>query len=187
MPWGAHCPAPPHGPVKGAWRTRGPLLEVHSYTGLSCDNLWKSRGGTVVNGAPRVYSGEHTWHQSVILTELNLNMQARDLETIASGGASSHRTILASSHLIHAIHSTVHHCANKGRSVTSTRQPLVMSWGVLNQSGSMERPQIVCPLTLTPRNVLGGYWTNQGLWRQIVCPLTLTPSNILGGYWTSAT
>ena len=32
------------------------------------------------NGAPRVYSGEYTWHQSVILTELNLNMQVRDLE-----------------------------------------------------------------------------------------------------------
>ena len=27
-----------------------------------------------------MYSGEYTWHQSVILTELNLNMQARDLE-----------------------------------------------------------------------------------------------------------
>ena len=37
------------------------------------------------NGAPRVYSGEYTWHQSVILTELNLNMQARDLERMGFG------------------------------------------------------------------------------------------------------
>ena len=29
---------------------------------------------------PRVYRGEYTWHQSVPLTELNLSMQARDLE-----------------------------------------------------------------------------------------------------------
>ena len=92
MPWGAHCPVLPRGTVKGAWRTTGPLLEVHIYTGLSWDNLWKSRGGTVVNGAPRVYSGEYTWHHSVMLTELNPNMQVRDLETMANGGAILHKT-----------------------------------------------------------------------------------------------
>ena len=32
------------------------------------------------NGASRVYRGEYTWHQSVPLTELNLRMQAKDLE-----------------------------------------------------------------------------------------------------------
>ena len=32
------------------------------------------------NGAPRVYRGEYTWQQTVPLTQLNLGMQARDLE-----------------------------------------------------------------------------------------------------------
>ena len=41
---------------------------------------------------PRVYSGEYTWHQSVMLTELNPNMQVRDLETMANGGAILHKT-----------------------------------------------------------------------------------------------
>ena len=31
-------------------------------------------------GVPRVYHGEYTWQQTVPLTQLNLNMQARDLE-----------------------------------------------------------------------------------------------------------
>ena len=30
--------------------------------------------------APRVYHGEYTLQETVILTQLNLNMQARDLE-----------------------------------------------------------------------------------------------------------
>ena len=38
--------------------------------------------------APRVYHGEYTLQETVILTQLNLNMQARDLERMEfSGGA----------------------------------------------------------------------------------------------------
>ena len=33
--------------------------------------------------APRVYHGEYTLQKTVILTQLNLNMQARDLERMA--------------------------------------------------------------------------------------------------------
>ena len=36
--------------------------------------------------APRVYHGVYTLQETVILTQLNLNMQARDLERIASKG-----------------------------------------------------------------------------------------------------
>ena len=32
------------------------------------------------NGAPMVYHGEYTWQETVTLTQLNLSMQARDLE-----------------------------------------------------------------------------------------------------------
>ena len=32
--------------------------------------------------APRVYHGEYTLQETVILTQLNVNMQARDLERI---------------------------------------------------------------------------------------------------------
>ena len=34
--------------------------------------------------APRVYHGEYTLQETVILTQLNLNMQARDLERMVS-------------------------------------------------------------------------------------------------------
>ena len=35
--------------------------------------------------APRVYHGEYTLQETVILTQLNLNMQARDLERMQIG------------------------------------------------------------------------------------------------------
>ena len=35
--------------------------------------------------APRVYHGEYTLQETVILTQLNLNMQARDLERMVNG------------------------------------------------------------------------------------------------------
>ena len=35
--------------------------------------------------APRVYHGEYTLQETVILTQLNLNMQARDLERMLYG------------------------------------------------------------------------------------------------------
>ena len=35
------------------------------------------------NGDPRVYRGEYTWQQTVPLTQLNLSMQARDLERMS--------------------------------------------------------------------------------------------------------
>ena len=34
--------------------------------------------------APRVYHGEYTLQETVILTQLNLNMQARDLERMCN-------------------------------------------------------------------------------------------------------
>ena len=35
--------------------------------------------------APRVYHGEYTLQETVILTQLNLNIQARDLERMTNG------------------------------------------------------------------------------------------------------
>ena len=37
--------------------------------------------------APRVYHGEYTLQETVILTQLNLNMQARDLERMVNNYA----------------------------------------------------------------------------------------------------